>query len=93
MPYNEMHIWQDDDYFGASLFSFNKLLMSFEYTLVACSVQGSNAFFVHNRFISKFQDIPKSLGEIYQPPLYYLVHQWAQKASPVTVKQMLAKND
>ena len=93
MPYNEMHTWQDDDYFGASLFSFNKLLMSFEYTLVACSVQGSNAFFVHNRFISKFQDIPKSLGEIYQPPLYYLVHQWAQKASPVTVKQMLAKND
>lgn len=89
MPYEENHQWNGDDYFGASLYSFKKLLEKSDYTLVACSVQGSNAFFVHNRFIDRFSDVPKEFVNLYQPPLYYLVHEWAQKASPQTVKQML----
>lgn len=89
MPYQENHQWNGDDYFGASLYSFKKMLEKFDYTLVACSVQGSNAFFIHNRFIDRFNDIPKDFKDLYQPPLYYLVHDWAQKASPQTVKHML----
>jgi hypothetical protein len=89
MPYNPNHTWLGDDYFGASLTSYVNLLKGFNYRLVACSVQGSNAFFVHQDHYKEFMDIPVSIEEIYQPPLYYLVHQWAQKASPSTVQSML----
>ena len=89
MPYNPNHYWQGGDYFGASLTSFVKLLNEYNYKLVACSVQGSNAFFVNQIHSQSFQDISMSVEELYQPPLYYLVHQWAQKASPATIKSML----
>jgi hypothetical protein len=89
MPYNPNHIWEGNDYFGASLTAFVNLLHEFNYQLVACSVQGSNAFFINKIHCAVFQDISKTIEEIYQPPLYYLVHQWSHKASPSTVESML----
>ena len=89
MPYDSNHRWNGDDFFGASLTSFVNLLSEFDYRLVACSVQGSNAFFINKTHDAKFLDISMSIEELYQPPLYYLVHQWAQKASPSTIKSML----
>ncbi|MFM1951229.1 MAG: hypothetical protein RJA33_23 [Actinomycetota bacterium] len=89
MPYNSEHSWLGDDYFGASLSSFTELLRSHGYKLVACSVQGSNAFYVHKNHLVQFEDITQSEDEIYQPPLYYLIHQWAQKASGKTVLALL----
>jgi len=89
MPYDPNHSWKGDDFFGASLTSFVNLLNSFNYRLVACSVQGSNAFFINKSHNEKFLDISMSVEELYQPPLYYLVHQWAQKASPSTIESML----
>ncbi len=91
MPYNPSHTWAGDDYFGASLTSFTKLLRQFNYKLVACSVQGSNAFYVSNEHEQYFEDISEDEADHYQPPLYYLIHQWAQKASPRTVLAMLAQ--
>lgn len=91
MPYNAEHTWNGDDYFGASLTSFSKLLNQHKYKLVACSVQGSNAFFINSKHVSAFVDISEDENDLYQPPLYYLVHQWAQKASPRTVEAMLAQ--
>jgi galactose mutarotase-like enzyme len=88
MPYNPDHHWQGGDFFGASLTSFVNLLNANDYKLVACSVQGSNAFFVNQIHGESFQDISMSVEELYQPPLYYLVHQWAQKASPATIKSL-----
>lgn len=91
MPYKDNHTWGGDDYFGASLFSFQKLFSKFEYSLVACSVQGSNAFFVRNDLMQLFSDVPRDFEELYQPPLYYLVHDWAQKASPRTVRKLVSE--
>lgn len=92
MPYNPEHVWLSDDYFGASLTSYSKLAKLFGYRLVACSVQGSNAFFINERHFDMFLDIETDETKLYQPPLYYLIHQWAQKASPRTVIEMLKKS-
>lgn len=91
MPYDAQHSWSGDDYFGASLTSFSKLLSEFGYKLVACSVQGSNAFFIRDPHWSNFLDIESDEAKLYQPPLYYLIHQWAQKASPSTIVEMLKR--
>jgi len=88
MPFNEHHQWVSDDYFGASLLSFTELLES-RYTLVACSVQGSNAFYVSKKFEAEFEDINKDIELIYQPPFYNLVHQWGAKASAKVVETLL----
>jgi hypothetical protein len=92
MPYNPQHTWHGDDYFGASLTSFSKLVNFFGYKCVACSVQGSNAFFVAERHLDNFLDVERDESKLYQPPLYYLIHQWAQKASSKTVIEMLKKS-
>lgn len=47
MPYKEDHRWREDDYFGASLESFEELGRQHGYFLVACGAPGLNAFFVN----------------------------------------------
>ena len=47
MDYNESHRYSLDDYFGASLTSYNDLFNSHNYRLICCnSFTGCNAFFV-----------------------------------------------
>lgn len=47
MPYEIDHVWQGNDYFGASLTSFSKLFDCFGYRLVCCNAAtGANAFYV-----------------------------------------------
>jgi hypothetical protein len=46
MPYNPEHRWNKDDYYGASLLSFEKMLDKKGYALVGANVTGVNAFFV-----------------------------------------------
>ena len=66
--YDLNHIWEGDDYFGASLQSFNELFNQYSYQLVCCNPSsGSNAFFVRNDFSKSFQDIPKDINDIYFP--------------------------
>ncbi len=38
--------WDNTDYYGASLFAFEKMLKKKNYFLVGCNVTGANAFFV-----------------------------------------------
>ncbi len=47
IPYNDDHRWRDDDYFGASLESFDALGRQHGYSLVVCGAPGLNAFFVN----------------------------------------------
>jgi hypothetical protein len=46
MPYNPNHVWNKDDYCGASLLSFEKMLDEKGYVLVGTNLTGVNAFFV-----------------------------------------------
>jgi hypothetical protein len=49
VPYSENHNpWNGGNYFGASLLAFAELAKEKGYTLVACSLAGSDAFFVRN---------------------------------------------
>lgn len=66
IPYNPNHRWQGNDYYGASLQAWIKLLDA--YKLVSCNLSGANAFFVRNEFADAFKDY--SIDELYQPPRY-----------------------
>ena len=46
MKYNPNHAFDDSDYYGASLKSFEILLSKKGYKLVGCNLYGVNAFFV-----------------------------------------------
>lgn len=73
IPYDPNHHWQFDDYFGASLTSFNKMFQEQGYFLAACNSQtGSNAFFIDKKYEGRFTDCPKNIRDLYQPPRYFL---------------------
>src|SRR5574337_1378514 len=64
--------WGGDDYQGASLCSFVKVLNESGYALVACSLSGVNAFFVNTREAATFPSFAPE--QIYQPARYHLRH-------------------
>ena len=92
MPYNEGHVWNNDDYFGASYSSYLKLLHRYNYFPVACSVQGANIFFVKDIFRSNFEDVPTDPNDLYQPPFYYLPQNWGHEISPLTLERVFIMN-
>jgi len=84
IAYDPQHIWQSDDYFGASLESFARMFASFGYRLVCCNAQtGSNAFFVDAAFADRFTDVPETTREIHVPPHY---HSWIYHSHPQSVR-------
>jgi hypothetical protein len=46
--YNQNQMWDNSNYFGASLLAFYNLCSSYNYSLVYCCNPGVNAFFIHN---------------------------------------------
>lgn len=70
MQYNESHSWSGNDYFGASLQSWVDMLAENNYSLVSCSLNGANAFFVRNDLLDGFSSYPPE--QLYRPPRYYL---------------------
>jgi hypothetical protein len=73
MNYNEKHIWDGSDYYGASLASFNELFVNNDYELICCNAHtGSNAFFIKKEYLKLFDDVPKNIEDIYVPPRYFL---------------------
>ena len=71
MPYNKAHVWEDDDYFGASLQSWIEMMAIYTYSLVCCNLSGANAFFVRNDLLEGFS-IYTSVA-LYQPARYFLM--------------------
>jgi hypothetical protein len=89
IEYDPAHVWMGDDYFGASLESFNILFNKFNYRLVCCnSHTGANAFFVREEFAQYFDDIPEDIRIIYVPPRYILSKQYGHRPSIRTIAQL-----
>ena len=85
IDYNASHKWTSDDYFGASLSSFDLLFKKFDYRLICCSTSGANAFFVHSSCSANFSDIPTDICEIYSDSFYFLR---TKKMHPTSVKTL-----
>jgi hypothetical protein len=88
MEYNKSHIWEKDDYFGASLSSFNDLFERNEYKLICCnSHTGANAFFIKKEFLYLFNDVPKNIEDLYVEPRYLLHTNFGHTQSLKTINQ------
>lgn len=89
IDYDPSHKWQSDDYFGASLKSFNDLFLKYDYRLVCCNITGSNAFFVKNEFTNKFNDVPNEINDIYNEPFYFLRNMKMHPTSLKTITKLI----
>jgi hypothetical protein len=88
IEYNCEHIWQSDDYFGASLSSFNDLFVKYEYQLICCNLfTGANAFFIKKEFANLFNEVPKKIEDIYCRPRYYL-YNFSNKTSNKIIEKL-----
>ncbi len=73
IEYKNDHNWNGDDYFGASLTTYNNFFERNGYKLLCCNAHtGANAFFIKQEFMNLFQEIPKSIDDIYMTPRYLL---------------------
>jgi hypothetical protein len=65
-------MWDQTNYFGASLLSLDKLGKKYNYSLIYCN-DGVNCFFLHNDIIKKnnlnFLNFG-NINKIYKPPKY-----------------------
>ncbi len=72
MRYNEKHIWDSTDNFGASLKFLEMRLKEKGYALVGCNLTGSNAFFVRQDLTKdRFFD-PFTAENHFEPARYWL---------------------
>ena len=72
MAYDEQHVWDGSDHFGASLKWFEVKMSARGYRLVGCNLTGTNAFFVRKDLAGdKFLE-PFTAEKHYQPARYEL---------------------
>jgi hypothetical protein len=89
IAYDANHSWQGDDYFGASLSSYDRLFKKFEYKLVCCNSQsGANAFFIDRSFEHHFADVPAEINDIYVEPRYHEYHKFGFNRSMRTIERL-----
>lgn len=72
MDYNERHMWEKDDCYGASLKFLEVQLNQKGYDLVGCNISGVNAFFIRKELVSDYFLAPFTAENHYEPPRYYL---------------------
>lgn len=87
IAYDATHKWAGDDYYGASLRSWDELLRD-RYRLVACTMSGTNAFFVRKEHTERFDDVPHALSDLYNPGPFGLPYS-GQKTSRRTVERFI----
>jgi hypothetical protein len=73
MSYNEKHLWDGSDYFGASLTALTALMASKGYSLVGCNLSGANAFFVRNDLAEDKFCSPFTAENHYEPARYWII--------------------
>jgi hypothetical protein len=89
IKYKQDFHWQGDDYFGASLMSFNDLFKKYGFFLVCCnSLSGCNAFFVSEKFKHLFTEIPEEISLVYSPPRYFPYQSSGHKCSLKTIERL-----
>jgi hypothetical protein len=71
VPYDARAIWNQTNYFGASLEALTRLGREKGYRLVGCNFAGSNAFFVRNDAAGDHFFDPATSEELYEPPRYF----------------------
>lgn len=71
-PYAADYVWDGSDWFGASLQSMCDLFRKKGYTLVACNVTGSNAFFVRDDLLDEKFPLAGDAKSLFQPPRYLM---------------------
>ena len=93
IDYNPNHIWNKDDYMGASLNSLDELFIQYNYKLICCnSATGSNAFYVHNKFAHLFPEVPDEIEKIFVKSNYFLpINYGNHPTSLKTLKKILTK--
>lgn len=90
IAYDPKHIWKSDDYYGASLASFNNLFNKFGYRLVCCnSHTGVNAFFVDSSSAEFFSDVPNDIDEIYVEPRHHRYTKYGHTPSLRTINRII----
>jgi hypothetical protein len=90
IAYDPKHIWRSDDYYGASLASFNSLFNNFGYKLVCCnSHTGVNAFFVDSSFSEFFSDVPNDIDQIYVEPRHHRYTKYGHTPSLRTINRII----
>jgi hypothetical protein len=72
MRYNEKHVWDSTDNFGASLKFLEVKLKEKGYDLVGCNLTGSNAFFVRDDLTKDRFLTPFSAENHFEPARYWL---------------------
>ncbi len=93
IDYDPNHRWAGDDYFGASLASYNDVFERNGYRLVCCNSQtGANAFFVDAVFSAEFLDVPTDLAQIYVEPRYQFQNRFGHRQSLKTIGTVINGN-
>jgi hypothetical protein len=72
MSYDPNHIWDQTNYFGASLKALEKLGKEKGYVLVGCDFAGCNVFFIRNDQNLALFETPFTSEHHYEPPRYFL---------------------
>lgn len=70
MPYDENHVWDGTNYFGASITALNRLGQDNGYVLIYADSTGSNLFLVRRDLLKDFKGVESSVEKIYRPPAY-----------------------
>ena len=93
IEYDPKHVWKGDDYYGASLASFDSLFNDFGYKLVCCNSQtGVNAFFVDAAYLEFFSDVPTDINQIYVEPRYHRYTRYGHTQSLRTINKIINGN-
>jgi len=90
MPYDPQHRWSYDDYFGASLRSWQVLFEKAGFQLVACNLTGVNAFFVSKKHSGLFGDIPTEISSLYSHGTYLILPRSGHPTSRRTVEYLIS---
>jgi hypothetical protein len=92
IDYDPSHTWGKDDYMGASLTSFTKLLEPFHYRPICCNITGCNAYFVRFDHLHLFSDVPEDISLIYREPNYELAYMYRRghATSARTIQRFLS---
>ena len=94
IAYDEQHMWDFEDYFGASLTSFMKIFEPSGYFLAATnSFTGANAFFVLETHRHHFSDVPQDVNLLYQEPWYDIYYRHLHSKVGKTVRRMIEMNE
>lgn len=92
MSYDARHRWLGDDYYGASLCSFVDMFARHSYRLVCCNAaSGTNAFFVHEAYWSRFADVPVDVDALYVGPSYFTLTRHGPPASTRLVQSLFVE--